>query len=80
MMDGNKDPHLERNVVNWAACSGHIYVLAWAQDQGWYGEEAELCMWAALSKWSLACVAMAVRGWSNLTWDSRVISCAEECG
>jgi hypothetical protein len=29
--------------------------------------------------WSLACVAMALRGrWS--TWDSHVISCAEERG
>jgi hypothetical protein len=36
-----RPPHLERNIVNWAARGGHINALEWAQDQGWYGEEAE---------------------------------------
>jgi hypothetical protein len=35
--------HLERNVVHLAACGGHINALEWAQDQGWYGDDAELC-------------------------------------
>jgi hypothetical protein len=36
-----RPPHLERNIVNWAAHGGHINALEWAWDQGWYGEEAE---------------------------------------
>jgi hypothetical protein len=31
-------------------------------------------------KWSLACVAMAPSGEDQATWDSHVISCAEEGG
>jgi hypothetical protein len=72
-----KTPHLERNVVNWAAHGRHINALEWAWDQGWYGEEAESCMWAAFNG------HLHVLQWlreDGATWDSHVISCAEECG
>jgi hypothetical protein len=52
-------------IVNCAASAGQIDALEWARDQGIHGG-AELCMIAAWEGWSLACFAMAPRGWGYL--------------
>jgi hypothetical protein len=62
---------LNESIVTCAASAGQIDALDCAQDQGIHGG-AETCMWAAtLLQWLRE---------DGATWDSRVISYAEEGG
>jgi hypothetical protein len=65
---------LKELIVNWAASAGQIAALEWAWDQGMHGD-TETCRWAATYG------HMHVWQWlqkDGATWDSCVISCAEE--
>ncbi len=67
---------LKQMIVNWAATGGQIDALEWAWDQVIHGD-AELCMQAALNG------HLHMLQWlqeDGATWDSGVISCAEEHG
>jgi hypothetical protein len=67
---------LNESIVTCTASAGQIDVLEWAQDQGIHGG-AETCMWAATYG------HLHVLQWlrkDGATWDSHVISCAEEGG
>jgi hypothetical protein len=73
----NRSTSLERNVVNLAACGGHINALEWAWDQGWYVDGKESCMSAAMNG------HLHVLQWlreDGAAWDGRVISYAEDRG
>jgi hypothetical protein len=67
---------LNGSIVNWAASAGQNDALEWARDQGIHGG-AESCMIAAREG------CLHVLQWlreDGATWDSHVISCAEEGG
>jgi hypothetical protein len=53
-------------IVNWAASYGQIDALEWARDQGMHGGAESAMHVCCMGRWSLACVAMAPRGWSYL--------------
>jgi hypothetical protein len=72
---------LEILIVHWAASGGMIDVLEWAWDQAMHGWWCWI-MPACCMAWSLACVEMALRGWSYLgqschllCWGKWVQSC-----
>jgi hypothetical protein len=67
---------LEILIVHWAASGGMIDVLEWAPDQGMHGD-AESCLHAA---WHGHLHVLKCLQEDGATWDSHVISCAEENG
>ena len=72
----NLKEFLKQRIVNWAASGGQIDALEWARDRGMHGG-AESCMLAACKG------HLHVLQWlreDGATWDSHVISCAEEHG
>jgi hypothetical protein len=68
---------LQEMIVHWAASAGQIDALEWAQDWGMH-DDTETCMWAAT--YGHLHVLQWLWGKDGATWDSRVISCAEEGG
>jgi hypothetical protein len=68
---------LQEMIVHWAASAGQIDVLEWARDRGMHGD-TETCMWAATYHGHLHVLQWLQK--DGATWDSHVISCAEEGG
>jgi hypothetical protein len=68
---------LKEMTVDWAASAGQIDALEWAQDWDIHDGGAESCMIAA---WEGCLHVLQWLQKDGATWDSHVISCAEEGG